>query len=421
MQTTFQYQENPLGQNAGKFRAADAGCAYKRYARCEARLMQNGLQKYCLVARVATVDDNVGASHEARRVRGQEDAKTVQVLNCTQTVLGSQGLPDLLLGLEGGDTVEGSVHVTGRDAVDTDVVLGPLSGNGLAKLNDTGLGGVVAALLLRVVDDAAGHGGNEDNATGLASGHHGTSDSLGHQEGTSKVDVDETTEHGGVVGLSLDVGVGNTGRVDEDVRSTIHLDDGVDGSVDGSAVTNVNLEEGDREAGLLVQLSGSLVTKLLVGIKNDDSLSTGLSAGAGHVVTQTTSTTSDDDGLAEDAHALHGLRQGLVNLLGKGLDDIVLNGRSRAVKGNLGSTLGNVDGLLLTLTVAVNGDRNLLLADDALLVGGVGDASRAGSGEEASGSLRSRGARDGNSAEPKSVASKRHCDLWGGRCEEVRE
>lgn len=347
-----------------------------------------------LVARVTTVNDDVGASHEAGGVGSKEDAETVELINSTETVLRSQGLPDLLLGLKGGDAVEGSVHVTGGDAVDTDLVLGPLSSDGLGELDDTGLGGVVAALLLGVVDDGTRHGGNQDQAARLASGHHSAADGLGHQERTSQVDVDETTEHGGVISLSLDVGVGNTGGVDKDVRGAIKLNNGVNGSVDSSAVTDVDLEEGDGETRLLVQLSSGGVSELLVGIEDDDGLGTSLGAGSGHVVAQTTSTTSDDDDLVLDGHALDGVGELVVDLLVQGLNLLALGGDG-AVVGDLGGALRNLESLVGALASAVDGDGNLLLADNALLVGGVRHADGAGGREEADGVAGSSNTRSG--------------------------
>lgn len=301
----------------------------------------------CLVAAVATVNEQVGAGHEAGGVGAEVDAKAVELVDIAQAVLGSEAAPDLLLGVESGNTVEGSVHVARRDGVDTDLVLGPLGGDGLAELDDAGLGGVVAALLLGVVDNGAGHGGDEDQAARLASGHHGAADGLGHEECTSEVDVNKTTEHGRVVCLGLDVGVGNTSGIDESVGSTVDVNDGVEGSVDGSAVTDIHLEEGDGDARLLVQLSSGFITKLLVGVKDDDVLSTGLGAGTGHVVTETTGTTSDNDGLAEDGHLLHGVGETFVGLLAQRLDLIVLRGRLRTVVGDLSSALGDVDCVLL--------------------------------------------------------------------------
>lgn len=64
-------------------------------------------------------------------------------------------LPDLLLGVESWNVVEGGVHVTGGNAVDPDVELGPLSGQRLSELNDTSLRGVVTRLFLWVVDDSS--------------------------------------------------------------------------------------------------------------------------------------------------------------------------------------------------------------------------------------------------------------------------
>lgn len=369
-----------------------------------------------LVAAVATVNEQVGASHEAGRVGAEVDANAVELVDITQAVLGSEAAPDLLLGVESGDTVESSVHVAGRDGVDTDVVLGPFGGNGLAELDDTGLGGVVAALLLRVVDNGARHGGDEDQAAWLASGHHGAANGLGHEECTSKVDVNQATEHGRVVCFGLDVGVGNTSGVDESVGSAVDVNDGVDSGVDGSAVTDVHLEEGDGDARLLVQLSGGFITKLLVGIENDNVLSTSLGAGAGHVVTETTGTTSDNDGLAVDGHPLHGMGESIVGLLAQRLDLIVLRGRMRAVVRDLSSALRDVDSVLLAGAGAlVDGGGNLLLANDALLVGGLVDAVDAGRGEAAS-SVAGRGSEasggSGGAGEPQGVASnERHVGL----------
>lgn len=373
---------------------------------------------WLLVQAVATVDEDVGTSHEAGRVGAEEDAKAVELIDFTQAVLGGEATPDLLLGVEGGNTVEGSVHVARGDGVDTDLVLGPLSGNGLAELDDTSLGGVVAALLLGVVDNGAGHGGDEDQAAGLASGHHGAADGLGHEESASEVDVDETAEHGGVVGLGLDVGVGNTSGVDEGVGAAVDVDDGVDGGVDGSAVTDVNLEEGDGNARLLVQLSSGGVAELLVGVKDDNVLRAGLGTGAGHVVTQTTGAAGDNDGLAVDGHVLHGVGERLVGLLAQGLDGIVLGRRSRAVVGDLGGALGDVNGVTVGVVAGalVDGDGDLLLADDALLVGRVGDAVDAGGGEAAGGVAgRGRDARGGRSGagEPQEVASSERHDAFG--------
>jgi hypothetical protein len=59
---------------------------------------------------------------------------------------------------------------------------------------------------LGIVDNAARHGGNEDDATGLVGGDHVLSDGLGHEEGPIEVDINQAGEFLGVVGLGWHVG-----------------------------------------------------------------------------------------------------------------------------------------------------------------------------------------------------------------------
>jgi len=230
-------------------------------------------------------------SHEARGVAGKEDSKTVQLVDRSETSLWRQGRPDLLLRIQSRDAVQRRVHVARRDRVDADAVLGPLRRERFAEMDDAGLGGVVAGLLLGVVDDGARHGGDEDDGAGLLCLDQGPSDGLGHEERAGEVDVDETAEHAVVVFLSLDVGVGDAGRVDEDVWGAERLDDGVDGFDDGAAIAHVDLVELHGSACSSVQLGGGLVAEILVGVEDDDDLGAGLSTCLRHRVTQTTSTT----------------------------------------------------------------------------------------------------------------------------------
>lgn len=112
--------------------------------------------QYPSIKGVTTVNDDVGSGHEHRGVGGKENSKTVQVVNGTKAVLWGERLPDLLLGIKGGDVVESSVHITcflsekslgicrrrgltWGDAVDTNAELSPLSSQRLAKLDDTSL------------------------------------------------------------------------------------------------------------------------------------------------------------------------------------------------------------------------------------------------------------------------------------------
>lgn len=68
-----------------------------------------------LVERVATVNDAVGASHEAGGIRGKEDAKAVELVDIAKACLWGETRPDLLLGIEGGHLVQGGVHVARGD------------------------------------------------------------------------------------------------------------------------------------------------------------------------------------------------------------------------------------------------------------------------------------------------------------------
>lgn len=156
--------------------------------------------------RVTTVDQAVVASHEAGTVGGQVHGEVVEVVNRAEALLGGLIDPNALLRVKGWDTVKGSVHIAGGDRVDADVVAGPLRSERLGQLYNAGLGGVVARLLLRVVDHGAGHRGDVDYGTASLGLDHGLADGLGNDEGASDVDINEATELVMVVGLGLDVG-----------------------------------------------------------------------------------------------------------------------------------------------------------------------------------------------------------------------
>lgn len=227
--------------------------------------------------RVTAVDEAVVAGHEARTVGGEVDGEVVEVVNGTETLLRGLVDPDALLSVEGGDTVERGVHVAGADGVDADLVTGPLSGEGLGELDDAGLGGVVARLLLRVVDDGARHGGDvDDRAAGLGLDHL-LADGLGDEEGTGDVDVDEATELVVVVDLGLDVGtndlsvkekevrawsdlLGNAGSIDQDIELAVVIDNVLDGLAHSLTVAHVDTIETDVDTSLLAKLTCSLLS-----------------------------------------------------------------------------------------------------------------------------------------------------------------
>lgn len=162
--------------------------------------------QYPSVKGVTTVDQDIGTCHEGGGIGAKEDGQSVEVVDCSKAVLWSQRLPDDLLCVQGWNVVQCCVHVTWGDAVYTNVVLGPLSSEGLSELDDSGLGCIVAGLLLWVVDDGSGHRGNEDDGTWLASLNHGLANSLCDHERSVEVDVDQSAEHGVVVSLGWNVG-----------------------------------------------------------------------------------------------------------------------------------------------------------------------------------------------------------------------
>jgi hypothetical protein len=163
----------------------------------------------CLPQGVTTVDEAVVASHVARTRRSEVDSKVVEVVNSTKALLRSVVHPDALLGVKSRNTVKGGVHVARRDGVDADVVASPLSSEGLGELNDSGLGGVVAGLLLRVVDDGARHGSDVDHGAASVELDHLLADSLSDEESAGDVDIEKATELLRVVGLGLNVGAGS--------------------------------------------------------------------------------------------------------------------------------------------------------------------------------------------------------------------
>lgn len=155
---------------------------------------------------VTAIDEAVVARHESGAVRREVNGEVVEVVDGAETLLWRLIDPDALLGVEGGHAVERRVHVARADGVDANAVAGPLGGEGLGELHDAGFGGVVARLLLWVVDDRTGHGGDVDDGAASLQFDHLLAHGLGDEEGAGDVDVDEAAELLVVVGLGLDVG-----------------------------------------------------------------------------------------------------------------------------------------------------------------------------------------------------------------------
>jgi hypothetical protein len=119
-----------------------------------------------LPASVTTVDDEVGTSGVCASVGSEVDVSTLQLLGITVTSHWDHAHPEVL-GVLVDEVAKTGVNVPGRDTVDTGKVA-PLVGQAPGHVDGTCLGDVVAGLLLWEVGDVAGHGGGDDEASGLA-------------------------------------------------------------------------------------------------------------------------------------------------------------------------------------------------------------------------------------------------------------
>lgn len=152
------------------------------------------------------IDDAIAARHKGRSVGGKVDGKVVELVDVAETILRRHACPDLLLRVKRWHPIQRRVHVARRNAIDPHVVLSPLGGEGFSQLDDGGFGGVVTALFLRVVDDRAGHGRDEDDGAAFAGCDHSAAARLSDEKGAGHVDVDEPAELLRVVIFGFDVG-----------------------------------------------------------------------------------------------------------------------------------------------------------------------------------------------------------------------
>jgi hypothetical protein len=143
----------------------------------------------CLPKRVTTIDDAVRTRHIPTAFACQVNRQTIQIIDISQSLLWRQVDPNLLLRIQRRYTIQSCVHISRADGVDSDTMLGPLSGKGLGELHHSGLGGVVAALLLWEVDDRPRHGGDVDDTAGCSVPDHVLSACLGYDESSGNVDV----------------------------------------------------------------------------------------------------------------------------------------------------------------------------------------------------------------------------------------
>jgi hypothetical protein len=135
------------------------------------------------------VDDDVTPGHERAATTSQEHGQVVKLLNGIKTLHGGALDPEDLLRIQGLDTVQRGIHVSGANGVDPYAVLRPLGRQRLPKHYDACFGGVVRSLLLWPVDDMAGHRGNEDTGSAGVGLDHSVSDRLSDDERADQMNI----------------------------------------------------------------------------------------------------------------------------------------------------------------------------------------------------------------------------------------
>jgi hypothetical protein len=87
--------------------------------------------------------------------------------------------------------LQGSEHVTWRNAVDTNACVRPLDGERRGHVTDSGLSGVVGSLRLRDVDNGTAHGSDHDNTARCLALHQMLSNTNSKEPGAVNVDAPE--------------------------------------------------------------------------------------------------------------------------------------------------------------------------------------------------------------------------------------
>src|SRR5258708_31457596 len=109
-------------------------------------------------ARIASVDNHDTAGHQACGFRGQEQDHRGDLLDLSHPAHRCTTDPGIVHpGIVLDEGIKGGRDVGGRHGVDTDAPGAPLGRERFGEMVHRGLGGVVIALLLRLVDDEAGH------------------------------------------------------------------------------------------------------------------------------------------------------------------------------------------------------------------------------------------------------------------------
>lgn len=139
-----------------------------------------------------------------------------------------------------GSDLQGSQHIAGTDAVDADIVAGPLDGERGSKMAHGSLGSVVRRLGLGHVDNGAGHAADHDNAAGSLALHQVLGDAGGEEVCAVDVDTPELLHAVERVRDGVEV-LREAGRGDEIVDFAVLGKHFRDGGVDGVGARNVGI------------------------------------------------------------------------------------------------------------------------------------------------------------------------------------
>lgn len=253
----------------------------------------------CLAGAVTTVNDEVGTGGVGGGVGAEVDVGSLELLGVTVTAHGDHGVPELL-GVLVDEVRKTGVNVSRGDGVDTGEVA-PLVGERAGHVDAASLGDVVRGLLLREVGDVTGHGGGDDERTGLAL-LEVVADSLGAVCNTEEIGLDDLLEGGDLAVENTRVG-GLAGVGDEGVNLTEVGNDVLDELAAGLVVGDVELVGLGLDAVLLLESGGVLLTTLLTASVGQGDVTAHLGDTASGLDTHTTGTggTSDNGDLA-----LHG-------------------------------------------------------------------------------------------------------------------
>lgn len=158
-----------------------------------------------------------------------------------------------------------------------------------------------------VVDDAAGHGGDEDDAAvgedelpgvgwsvksgddrnSRGSGDHVSTDGAGDAEGADQVDVDGLGEVGDGIAFGFNVGEGDAGGIDQNVdvaEVLCYLGDCIFNSI---LIGDVNVVVFYRDAGAVGEICGHSFTEGRLDIEDGDGLNTRFAESLSHTRAET--------------------------------------------------------------------------------------------------------------------------------------